>query len=132
MNVKKLLLTALAVGVAVNVYDFVVHALLLEGYMAQLPLFRKAMPIPWLVLGDFVAALVFVWVYDRVFGSFGGGPKGGATFGLYAAVLVNFPTWIFAHLTIEGFTYGLAWTFTLVGIAWGLVAGAVAGAVHKK
>ncbi len=132
MNVQKLLLAAVAVGVAVNVFDFVVHGQLLAGYSAQFPIFVTPPPIPWLVVGDFVAALVFVWVYSRVYSSFGGGPKGGATYGLYAGILVNFPTWIFAYLIIKGFTYGLAWTWTVIGIVWCVLAGAVAGAVYKK
>jgi hypothetical protein len=132
MNVKKLLLAAVAVGVVINIVDFVVHGHLLTGYYSQFSFFRKEMPVQWLVIGDFVAALVFVWVYDRVFSSFGGGPKGGATFGLYAGVLVNFPTWILSHLLIDGFSYGLAWTWTAIGIVWAVIAGAVAGAVYKK
>jgi hypothetical protein len=51
---------------------------------------------------------------------------------LYAGVLVNFPTWIFAHLIFVDFPYGLSWTWTVVGIVWGVIAGAVAGAVYKK
>lgn len=132
MKVQKILLAAGAVGVAMNVFDFVVHGQLLAGYSAQFPILTKTPPIPWLVVGDFVAALVFVWVYDRVFSSFGGGPKGGATFGLYAGVLANFPTWIFVNLIVVGFTYGLAWTWTVIGIVWCVIAGAVAGAVYKK
>ncbi len=133
MNVKNILLATVAVGVVMNVVDFLVHANLLKGYYAQFAsLFRPDAPVPWLVVGDFVAALVFVVVYDRVFSSFGGGPKGGATFGLYAGVLVNFPTWIFSYLLIAGFSYGLAWVWTVLGIVWGVIAGAVAGAVYKK
>ncbi len=132
MNVKKILLTAVAVGVVMNIFDFVVQGQLLAGYGAQFAFLKKEPPIPWLVVGDFVAALVLVWFYDRVHGSFGTGPKGGATFGLYAGVLVNFPTWIFAHLLFVDFPYGLSWTWTIVGIVWGVIAGAVAGAVYKK
>ncbi len=132
MNVKKVLLAGLVVGVVMNVFDFVVQGQLLAGYYAQLSFLKREPPIPWLVVGDFVAALVFVWVYDRVFSSFGGGAKGGATFGLYAGVLVNFPTWIFANLIFVDFPYGLAWVWTLVGVAWGVIAGAVAGATYKK
>ena len=132
MNVKKFLLAAVAVGVVVNIVDLVVHGYLLTGYYSQFSFFRKEMPVQWLVIGDFVAALVFVWVYDRVFSSFGGGLKGGATFGVYAGVLVNFPTWIFSHLLIGGFTYGLAWVWTAIGIVEAVIAGAVAGAVYKK
>lgn len=132
MNVKKLLLTAVVVGVVMNIVDFVVQGQLLAGYYANFPLFKREPPIPWLVVGDFVAALVFVWVYDRVRSSFGAGPQGGATYGLYAGVLVNFPTWIFAYLLMEGFTYGLAWTWTLVGIAWCVIAGALTGLLYKR
>ncbi len=103
MNVKKVLLAGLAVGVVMNVVDFVGQGQLLAGYYANMPVFQKEAPIPWLVVGDFVTALVFVWVYDRVRSSFGAGPKGGATYGLYAGILVNFPTWIFAHLLFVGF-----------------------------
>ena len=69
------------------------------------------------MIGDFVTVLVFVWVYDRVRWS-RAGVKGGASYALYAGILINFPTWIFAHLLFEGFPYSLAWTWTLVGIGW--------------
>jgi|SRR3990172_2681538 len=132
MNVKKLLLATVVVGVVMNIVDFLVQGQLLAGLYATLPLFKREPPIPWLVFGDFVSALVFVWVYDRVQSSFGGGVKGGATYGLYAGILINFPTWIFAHLIFEGFPYSLAWTWTLVGVVWCVIAGAVAGALYKK
>ena len=134
MNVKKLLLATIAVGVVWNVLDFVVHGQILAGayYSKLATLFRADSPLAYLVIGDFVAALVFVWVYDRVYGSFGGGPKGGATYGLYVGVLVNFPTWIFLNLLFVGFPYALAWIWTIYGIVAGVVAGAVAGATYKK
>ncbi len=132
MNVKKLLLATVVVGVVMNIVDFLVHGQLLAGYYANLPLFKKEAAIQWLVIGDFVAALVFVWVYDRVLSSFGGGPKGGATYGLYAGILANFPTWIFANLLFEGFPYGLAWTMTLTGVVWCVIAGAIVGALYNR
>ena len=132
MNVKKLLLATVVVGVVMNIVDFLVQGQLLAGLYATLPLFKREPPIPWLVFGDFVSALVFVWVYDRVQSSFGGGVKGGATYGLYAGILINFPTWIFAHLIFEGFPYSLAWTWTLVGVVWCVIAGTVTGALYKK
>jgi hypothetical protein len=133
MPVSRFLVTAAAVGVAVNVYDFLVHGLLLQGPLySHLPLMRTDMSLPLLVVTDFVAALVFVWVYQRARPSFGAGPAGGAVFGLYAGVLVNFPTWIGSHLLLQGFTYGLAWAWTLAGVAWGILAGAVAGALAGR
>ena len=132
MRLRNVLLATVAVGVAVNVYDYILHAVLLQGplYSHLTGLMRPDASIPLLVLTDFVAALVFVWVYDRVHSAFAPGPRGGATFGLYAAVLVGFPTWISCSLLIVGFTYGLAWAWTLAGLGWGLLAGAIAGGLY--
>jgi hypothetical protein len=136
MNVKKLLIAAVVVGIVMNVFDWVVQGMILQKayYSTLTTLFRPAeeLPMLWLIIGDFVAALVLVYVYDRAYSSFGGGPKGGATYGLYAGILVNFPTWIFAHLLFVGFPYSLSWVWTVVGVVWFVVGGAVAGALYKK
>ena len=130
MPLSRFVLTTAAVGVAVNVYDFLVHGVLLQRSLySHLPLMRTDMSLPLLIVTDFVAALVFVWVYQRVRPSFGAGLAGGAVFGLYAGVLVNFPTWHASYLLLQGFTYGLAWAWTLAGVVWGILAGAVAGAL---
>ena len=133
MPLLRLFLPALIVGVVVNLYDFVVHGLLLTGPLySKLPLMRQAMSLPRLVLTDFVAAFVFVWVFQRVRACFAPGVAGGATFGFYAGVLVNFPTWIASHLLLKGFTYGLALAWILTGVVWGVLAGAVAGALMSR
>jgi len=134
MNVRKFIVAVVGVGVVMNVFDFVVNGIILQkAVYAKLPnLLRQDMSIPWLVIGDFIAALVLVWVYVRVSGSFDAGAKGGAQFGFYAGVLINFPTWIMAHLFFVGFPYHLSWTWTVMGILWCVIAGAVAGALYKK
>lgn len=133
MPLPRLLLTALIVGIVVNVYDFLVHGLLLAGPLySRTPLVRQEASIALLVLSDFIAALVFVWVFQRVRACFPPGAAGGAVFGLYAGVLVNFPTWIVCYILLDGFTYGLAWAWILTGVLWGVVAGAVAGALMSR
>jgi hypothetical protein len=133
MNLKKFLLAGVVGGIVANVVDFVVHAQLLRGTYEALPsLFNPQAPVPWLVFGDFVAVFIFIWVYDRVYASFGGGPKGGAIYGLYAGILANFPTWIFMHLLVIGWPYSLSWIWTIYGIIWCVIIGAVAGALYKK
>jgi hypothetical protein len=134
MNVKKLLIATVAVGVVMNVFDFVVHGMILHNavYANLTTLLNQNAPMHWLIIGEFFAGLVFVFVYDRVYGSFGGGIKGGMRYGLLAGILVNFPAQIYNHLLINGFTYGLAWTWIIVGVLWGVVAGAVAGALYKR
>ena len=104
MNLQKILKATLVVGIVANILDALIHGVILKDYYAGFAIFNQEMSMGWLVFGDFVAALVFVWVYDRVQGSFGGGPKGGAMYGLYAAILLNFPTWIFSSMLIIGFT----------------------------
>jgi hypothetical protein len=130
----KLIIAILAAGVAANIYDFVVHGLILGStvYERYTQLFRTDMPMAWMVVADFVAAAVFVIVYARVYQSFGGGLKGGATFGLYAGLLASFPTWIITHFLINGFTYELAWIWTIAGIVWGVIVGTVAGLLYKQ
>jgi hypothetical protein len=58
-----------------------------------------------------------------VFSGFGGGTRGGATFGLCVGVLINFPTRIFSNLLLDGFTHGLAWV---------VIGRAVAGVAYRK
>ncbi len=130
MQYGRILKTALAVGIAVNVFDFLVNGMLLMSWMENLPIMRQDASIPLLIVGDFIASLVLVLVYAKVRGSFGEGPKAGASFGFYIGVVANFPTWIFAYLLFNGMTYQAAWVMTIVGIVWTMVAGAVAGWVY--
>ena len=131
MNLKKCLTIGLVLGVVANVIDFVVQGNLLANYYAAPP-FSQENNIVWLVVGDFVAALVFTWVYLRFAGAVPTGAAGGATFGAYAGVLVNFPTHIFLHLLIQGFPYALSWIWTIYGIVWYILLGAIAGAMNKR
>ena len=84
MNVKKWLVIGLTLGVVANLLDVVVQGTLLAGYYARPP-FSQENRVVWLVVGDFIAALVFTWVYLRLAPQAPAGPAGGATFGLYAA-----------------------------------------------
>jgi hypothetical protein len=132
MDFGRILKTAVVVGIVMNLFDYLVNGVLLRDMMMGQSFMNPNPPMMWLVIGDFVAALVIVTVYDKVRGAFGAGPKGGATFGLYAGVLVNFPTWIFVHLLFQGVSQSTALTWTIVGIVWGVVAGTMAGAVYGK
>ena len=133
MKLGKLIIAILGVGVVANVFDAVVHGMILKGPLySNVTIMRTDMPTLWLIIGDFVAAAVFVVFYDRVYQSFGGGLSGGAKYGLWVGVLMNFPTWVFSHLLITGFTHELALAWTLVGILLGVVAGATAGLLYKR
>lgn len=125
-------LAVLAAGVVVNILDFVVWGWLLEPTFSAMECARQGVNQAWYVIGDFVAIFVLAWVFDKVYASFAQGPKGGATFGLYVGVLMNFPMWIFAHLMFKDLTYSLAWILTVYGVIWAVIAGAILGALYKK
>ena len=131
MDVKKWLTIGLTLGVVANLLDVVVQGTLLAGYYGGPP-FSQENRVVWLIVGDFIAALVFTWVYLRLAPQALAGSAGGATFGLYAGVLVNFPKNIFLHLLIQGFPYALSWIWTVYGIVWYVILGAIAGAMNRK
>jgi hypothetical protein len=134
MNLKKFLVAGLVGGVVGNVLDFVVHGQVLAGqYYSKVPqLFRTDTPTYYFVILDFVAALVLTWVWAKVHTSFGSGAKAGATGGLYAGVLVNFPCQIFPCLMYVGFPSPLCWIWTIYGILWFVIVGMVIGALYKE
>src|SRR3989304_5547687 len=115
MKSNKFWIAVAAAGVVMNVVDFLFQGMLMNNlYYSKHPDVFAEMTNPvWFIIGDFVAVLVLAWVYDKVSSSFASGWKGGALYGLYAGVLVNFPTYIFLHLVIKGFSYRFAWFSTI-------------------
>ena len=73
---------------------------------------------------------VMTGLYARTRSVFGATPKGGAVYGVYAGLLVNFPTWQWMTLYF-GWPYRAAWTFTIALFALDVVAGAIMGAVYQ-
>ena len=132
MNLTALVKLGVATGVVMNVLDVIVQGYLLAGMYAAAPAFRNTNDvIPYLILGDFVAAFVFCWAYLKLGAATGRGAAGGATFGFYAGVLIGFPTWIFVHLLVNGIPYGMMWMMTIWNVIAYVIIGAVAGALHK-
>lgn len=128
----------LLVGIAVNVYDYLVHdVVLLHALYAQLPIMRYGgatsqrelvadAAVPLFVGLDIVAAAIFVAVYAWVRPQLPHGWRGGALFGLVVGILVNVPTWAVCALQLNGFPGRLAVAWTAAGLGWALVAGFVA------
>ena len=132
MNIGKVIKTGIAVGITVVALDFAINNFVLGNYIAGLAFVNTgfATAMTWNLVGDLVAGLVFALVFDRVRGSCGPGMAGGLTFGLYAGIIINFPTWHFAHLYIKDWPYMASWVWTCSGVFMGLVEGAVAGIVY--
>jgi hypothetical protein len=136
--------TALMVGIAVNVYDYLVHdVLLLKLFYYKLPIMRYGAAtsqttlisdaaVPLFILADFVAAFIFVAFYSWIYKSILPGTRGGFLFGLAVGVLLNIPTWYICSLQLNHFPLALATTWTLAGIGWSLVAGILTGVLFKR
>jgi len=131
MDFKKFLAIGLAVGIAANIVDFLVHGQLLADFYTHPP-FRQGVNPGWMILSDFAAAFVFAWFYLAVAGSFAPGVPGGATMGFYTGVLLIFPAAILMHLMFEGIPYYLAWIWIFYTVAWYVCAGVIAGAINKR
>ena len=131
MNFQTLLKLGIVTGILMNVFDIGVQGLLLAGFYTA-PVFRKPEDeIVYLVLADFAAAFVFVWLYLKLGSATGPGVAGGATFGFYAGVLYSFPMFYAMHLLFNGYTSELAWINTVYQVLVYVIIGAVAGALNK-
>ncbi len=132
MNVSKLVVAWLVVGVVMNVLDFLVHGFALASYYAQMTFMRQDMSPALFVLVDFVFALVFVVVYDRLYATATASAGRGATFGFWAGLLMSFPAYIGMQMMFKEFPYWLAWAWTVATLITLTISGAVAGALYAK
>jgi len=131
MQLNKALPAIVLVFVWNVVFDNFLMGITMGSAMAQIPGMTGQVSMLWQTVGNVCSALVLVWVYDRVRGAFAGGLSGGALYGFYAGVLVNFPTWL--YMTVyAGWPYRPTWHATLVLILSTVVAGALAGLVYEK
>ena len=131
MQLKKALPAIVLVLVWNLVFDNFLMGITMGSAMAQIPGMTGQFSMLWQTVGNVFSSIVLVWVYDRVRGAFASGLSGGALFGFYAGVLVNFPTWL--YMTVyAGWPYRPTWHATLVLILSTVVAGAVAGLVYEK
>ncbi len=133
MMSKNFWIAVLVGGVVVNVLDFAIMGKVLQNmYFAHMSIMNQMTNPMWYVIGDFIAVIVFTWVYDKVYRSFEGGMQGGMKFGMYAGVLVNFPAMIFMHLMFKDYPYSLSWILTVYGIIWSSILGTVVGKLYTK
>ena len=134
MKNSKFWMAVAASGVVMNIIDFLVQGTLMGPmyYSKHTDVFIQTIDPVWFVVGDFITVFVLAWVYLKVSGNFSADWKGGAMYGLYAGILVNFPTWIFLHLMLKGYSYKFAWFSTIYGIIWTVIAGAIVASIYEK
>jgi len=127
---KRYLTASLAVFVFYILWDNLLAGPVMGAAIAAIPGFTGAVAKQYEVIGDAFAALVLVGPYARTRSVFGASPKGGAVYGVYAGLLMNFPTWLFMSAYFS-WPYRTAWHVTLVLILVTVVAGAIMGAVYQ-
>jgi hypothetical protein len=127
---KKYLAASLAVLVFYLVWDNFLAGPVIGSAIAGIPGFTGAVAKQYEVIGDAFAAVVLAGPYARTRSVFGASPKGGAVYGVYAGLLINFPTWLFMSVYFS-WPYKSAWHITLVGVLTTVVAGAIMGAVYQ-
>jgi len=126
-----LLVATIAAAVWYVVWDLFLIGPIIGSYLTGVPGANLDPAMMWVVIGEICAGLVLAAVYARTRSIFGVGLKGGATYGVYAGVLINFPTWLF-HSVYVGWPYSAAWAMTIAGLVTTTVAGALIGLVYEK
>lgn len=124
-------LAAVVVAFAwVMAFDMFLMGPLMGSAMANIPGMREP-GMQWMIIGNIAGAVVMVAFYDRVRAAFGTGLKGGGTYGLYAGILINFPTWLWMTV-FNTWPYQATWHATLVLAVATMVSGALIGLVYEK
>jgi hypothetical protein len=131
MDFKALLKIGIVAGVLMNAFDIIAQGTLMAGLYTASVFRNPEEEIVYLVLTDFVAAFVFVWIYLKLGSATGPGVAGGATFGFYAGMLYAFPMFYAMHLLFNGYTAQLAWLNTVYQVIVYVIVGATAGALNK-
>ena len=127
---KSYVAAVIAVLVWLLIWDNFLGSMLLGSAMAQIPGMVAEVSKLWETVGYLFAALMLIGVYARTRSVFGVGPKNGAIYGVYAGLLINFPTWLFMSV-YAGWPYGVAWMMTLGLTFVTVIGGTIAGTVYQ-
>ena len=132
MNWNKAVIAGAVGGVALVVYDYVIHGVILANTYQSLPeVFRAGANPLWFMALAIILGVVAGLFFAKTRSSFAAGPKGGMMFGLWIGLIGFFATF-YTPLTITDFPYYLTWCQgSSVLIGW-IVWGAVAGAMYKS
>ena len=127
---KSFVAAVVAVLVWLLIWDHVIVGMVLGPTLSQIPGMVAEPSRLWEGVGDLFAAIMFVGVYARTRSVWGVGAKQGAIYGVYAGLLIHFPTWLFMSV-YAGWPYAAAWTITAALVAVSVVAGVLAGMVYE-
>jgi hypothetical protein len=131
MNWTKAFIAGVVGGIALWVYNFLMHGLIMANTYTKYEVFREdANPI-WFVVVTLAVGITGALLFAKTRTVWAEGIKGGLTFGFFVG-LVAFFYQFYNVLMFEGFPYHLSWCWGgIIMIGW-LVYGAVASLIYKK
>ncbi len=133
MNTGKALLAGVVGGIVVNIYDFVMHGIIMAGtYVKYDTVFtqEEANPV-WFFVVAIAIGIAGALLFAKTRNSWGAGVKGGLTFGFFVG-LIGFFAQFYSPLIIADFPYYLSWCWGgILMIGW-LIFGAVASFFIKE
>lgn len=132
MNMKKLFISTLAGGILLNLLDMAMYGGVLQNAMKSVTGMKQDIPVTIYIITDFIMALVFAVVYEALKGSATPGAAKGARFGFFAGLFAAFPAMLAFSTMIVGMPYWMGWVWTVNGIVWYTLLGAVVGFVYEK
>ena len=131
MQMNKALIAGVVGGIALAVYEFIMHGLIMGNTYQALPqTFRQDANAIWFPIVAIVVGAAAGVLFGKTRSVWGEGAKGGMTFGFWFGLAVAF-TNFYAPLTINGFPYYLAWCWWGITLLGWVVYGAVAGLMYK-
>lgn len=132
MNWTKALIAGVVGGIVVNIYDFVMHGIIMGNtYREYSTVFtqEQANPVWFFVVAIFIGIFGAV-LFAKTRNSWAPGAKGGMTFGFFVGLIAFFAQF-YSPLVIEGFPYYLAWCWGGITLIGWLIFGAVFGLIVK-
>lgn len=131
MNWTKALIAGVVGGLAVSVYNFIMHEMIMGATYDGLAVFRQdANPI-WFSVVAIVVGIAGAMLFAKSRASWGAGVKGGVNFGFWVG-LIGFFAQFYNPLVINEFPYYLSWCWGgIILIGW-MVFGAVAALLYKE
>ncbi|NIV92307.1 hypothetical protein GWN42_05760 [candidate division KSB1 bacterium] len=132
MNWGKALLAGVVGGIVVNIYNFVMHGMIMGSTYTEYAAFaqEEASPVWFFVVSIFIG-IAGALLFAKSRGSWGDGVKGGVTFGLFIG-LVSFFAQFYSPLVINDFPYFLSWCWGGISLIGWLIFGAIAGVMYKE
>ena len=131
MNWTKAFISGIVGGIAVWVYNFLTHGLIMANTYKKYEVFRQDASMGSYAVVTILVGIAGGLLFAKTRAIWAEGIKGGMTFGFFVG-LVAFFNQFYGSLMYEGVPYHLSWCWGgIVLIGW-LVFGAVVSLIYKK